>query len=163
VQGVKNNKQEAHKLAEQAAQWTEDLARAVEHIKTDNAALERLRPDVAPIRECAPHSLCPLNAADSCSVLDAIVKAMELQKQQSFRKRLMDGSKNKEALADLRAQLKEVYERFMVCHFLNACTSLTSQCSYLLRSARKLHFRSFSLTLTLVRFTYPNISKIRSF
>jgi uncharacterized protein (UPF0210 family) len=52
IQDVKTNKEEVQKLAQQAAQWTEELAHAIDDVKTDTVELERLRPDVTPIREC---------------------------------------------------------------------------------------------------------------
>jgi hypothetical protein len=95
MQDVKTNKEEAQKLAQQAAQWTEELAHAINDVKTDTAELERLRPDVTPIRECVSLSLCSWDATDSHSVLGEIAKAMELQTKQSLPRRLIDSSKNK--------------------------------------------------------------------
>jgi hypothetical protein len=118
MQDVKTNKDEAQKLAQQAAQWTEELAHAIDDVKTDTVELERLRPDVTPIRECVPLSLFPSNVTKSPSVLGAIAKAMELQTKQSLPRRLMDSSKNKEEVTELRAELKGAYIRFMVCHSL---------------------------------------------
>jgi hypothetical protein len=52
TQAVKTNKEKTKDLAEQAARWTQALANALDGVKTDTAKLERMRPDVAPIREC---------------------------------------------------------------------------------------------------------------
>jgi hypothetical protein len=154
---VKTNKEEAEKLAQQAAQWTEDLAHAIDDVKADTAELERLRPDVTPIRECVSLFLCLWDVNNSHSVLGTIAKAMELHTKQSLPRRLMDSSKNKEELTELRSELKGAYIRFMACYFKYELTSLILQCSSLPRYERKVHFRSSSLTPTLVRFIYPNL------
>jgi hypothetical protein len=46
TQQVKENKEETTALAEQAARWVQLLVNALDEVKTDAAALERMRPNV---------------------------------------------------------------------------------------------------------------------
>jgi hypothetical protein len=58
IQSVKTNKEQSRELAEQAARWTQALVNALNDVKTDATELERMRPDVTPIRECVSYHVC---------------------------------------------------------------------------------------------------------
>jgi hypothetical protein len=57
IQGAKTNKEQSKELAEQAARWTQALVNALNDVKTDATELERMRPDVTPMRECVSHHI----------------------------------------------------------------------------------------------------------
>jgi hypothetical protein len=114
-----------------------------------------MRPDVTPISECVLPIFVLSNVSDSLRVLDVIAEAIRRRAKQSLAKQMMNRSKNEDELAKLRDELKDDYERFMVCHLSKECTPLISRCRSLLRFARRMHFRPFSRPWTLVGSVHP--------
>jgi hypothetical protein len=113
---VKSNKERTKELAEQAARWTQALVNTLDRVKTDTAKLERMRPDVTPIRECVLFAALPLGGSDFLRVLDAIAEAIERRANESKTKQIFNKSKNEQELTKLRTELTDAYNRFMVCH-----------------------------------------------
>jgi inorganic triphosphatase YgiF len=147
---VGTNKVQTKELAEQAARWTQALVNALDNAKTDAAELQHMRPDVAPISECVLPIYVLSNVSDSLRVLDVIAEAIRRRAKQSLAKQMMNKAKNEDELTKLRDELKDAYERFMVCHLSKECTPLISRYRSLLRFARRMHFRPFSRPWTLV-------------
>jgi hypothetical protein len=79
-----------------------------------------------------------------------IAQALKRRAKQSLAKQMINKSKNEDELAKLRAELKDAYERFMVCHRSEGYTPLISRYRSLLSFARRIHFQPFSRPWTLV-------------
>jgi hypothetical protein len=114
AQDVRTNKAQTKELAEDATRWLQTLVNSLNDAKADHAELTRMMPYTDEMFRCVLLSRASTVCNILVRVLDIIAGSTERRAKQGALKRALAKSKDTEELAQHRARLRGVYERFMV-------------------------------------------------